>query len=353
MDTRARDRREAEMSESAPEISVVIPCWNVSPWLTRCLDSVFAALPENAEAVAVDDGSTDDTLAILRRRAESEPRLRVVPLAHRGVSAARNAALDLARGRLLFFVDPDDSVAPDYFSAMSAALDRDGADVCVCPYPGTKLKGDYRLKTNAEIRAAYLPRVFGYSFGDVREWYAGRALFAEREMAAVWRMAFRRDFVERLHIRFDETIELYEDAMFVSEALLSARSMTSIEDDVYCVTDRESGAMRSVPRDGARLCRNKLRLLAKRRALDEREGGALGSLYAATCAFSALEMLAATVRGRLPRREGFRFLREYLSDAFVRRAIRRFPLSWHRPAVAAAMLALRFCLCTGNDKKET
>ncbi len=341
------------MSESAPEISVVIPCWNVSPWLTRCLDSVFAALPENAEAVAVDDGSTDDTLAILRRRAESEPRLRVVPLAHRGVSAARNAALDLARGRLLFFVDPDDSVAPDYFSAMSAALDRDGADVCVCPYPGTKLKGDYRLKTNAEIRAAYLPRVFGYSFGDVREWYAGRALFAEREMAAVWRMAFRRDFVERLHIRFDETIELYEDAMFVSEALLSARSMTSIEDDVYCVTDRESGAMRSVPRDGARLCRNKLRLLAKRRALDEREGGALGSLYAATCAFSALEMLAATVRGRLPRREGFRFLREYLSDAFVRRAIRRFPLSWHRPAVAAAMLALRFCLCTGNDKKET
>lgn len=341
------------MSESAPEISVVIPCWNVSPWLTRCLDSVFAALPENAEAIAVDDGSTDDTLAILRRRAESEPRLRVVPLAHRGVSAARNAALDLARGRLLFFVDPDDSVAANYFSAMSVALDRDGADICVCPYPGTKLKGDYRLKTNAEIRAAYLPRVFGYSFGDVREWYAGRALFAEREMAAVWRMAFRRDFVERLHIRFDETIELYEDAMFVSEALLSARSMTCIEDDVYRVTDRESGAMRSVPRDGARLCRNKLRLLAKRRALDEREGGALGSLYAATCAFSALEMLAATVRGRLPRREGFRFLREYLSDAFVRRAIRRFPLSWHRPAVAAAMLALRFCLCTGNDKKET
>ena len=329
------------MSESAPEISVVIPCWNVSPWLTRCLDSVFAALPESSEAIAVDDGSTDDTLAILRRRAESEPRLRVVPLAHRGVSAARNAALDLARGRLLFFVDPDDSVAANYFSAMSKALDKDGADVCVCPYPGTKLKGDYRLKTNAEIRAAYLPRVFGYSFGDVREWYAGRALFAEREMAAVWRMAFRRDFVERLHIRFDETIELYEDAMFVSEALLSARSMTCIEDDVYCVTDRESGAMRSVPRDGARLCRNKLRLLAKRRALDEREGGALGSLYAATCAFSALEMLAATVRGRLPRRDGLRFLREYLSDAFVRRSLRGFPLSWRRPAVAASVLALR------------
>ena len=329
------------MSGRAPEISVVIPCWNVSPWLARCLDSVFAALPEGAEAIAVDDGSTDDTLAILRKRAESEPRLRVVPLAHRGVSAARNAALDLARGRLLFFVDPDDSVAPNYFSAMSAALDRDDADVCVCPYPGSKLKGDYRLKTNAEIRAAYLPRVFGYSFADVRAWYAGRALFAEREMAAVWRMAFRREFVERFRIRFDETIELYEDAMFVSEALLSARSMTCIEEDVYRVTDRESGAMRSVPRDGARLCRNKLRLLAKRRELDEREGGSLGPLFEATCVLSALEMLAAAVRGRLPRRDGFRFLREYLSDPFARSALRRFPLSPRRPAVAASVLALR------------
>ena len=329
------------MSAQVPEISVVIPCWNVSPWLARCLDSVFAALPEGAEAIAVDDGSTDDTLAILRKRAESEPRLRVVPLAHRGVSAARNAALDLARGRLLFFVDPDDLVAPDYFSAMSAALDRDRADICVCAFSGSRLKGDYRFGSGEAIRAGYLPRVFVYSFDDVRAWYAGRALFAEREMAGVWRMAFRRDLIERNAIRFDETIELYEDAMFVSEALLSARSMTCIEEDVYRVTDRESGAMRSVPRDGARLCRNKLRLLAKRRELDEREGGSLGPLFEATCVLSALEMLAATVRGRLPRRDGFRFLREYLSDPFARSALRSFPLSLRRPAVAASVLALR------------
>ena len=152
-------------------------------------------------------------------------------------------------------------------------------------------------------------------------------------------MAFRRVILDG--IRFDETIELYEDAMFVSEALLKAKSMTCVDRGLYIVTDRESGAMRSVPRDGARLCRNKLRLLAKRRALDESEGGALGSLYEATCVLSALEMLAATVRGRLPRREGLRFLREYLADPFVRRAMRGFPLSWRRPAVAAAVLALR------------
>lgn len=327
------------MTEMQPEVSVVIPCWNVSRWLERCLDSVFRALPESAEAIAVDDGSSDDTLAILEARAKSEPRLKVVATPHRGVSAARNAALDIAKGRFVFFVDPDDRVESGYFSAMTEALERDGADVCVCAYAGSPLKGDYRFKTNAAIRAGYLPRVFGYSFDDVRRWYAGRPLFADREMAGACRMAFRRGLVEG--VRFDETIELYEDAMFVSEALLGAKSMTCVDEGLYVVTDRESGAMRSVPRDAARFCRNKLRLLAKRRALDEAEGGSLGPVYAASCVFSALEILSLAVLGRLPRREGFAFLREYLADDFVRRSLKGFPLTWRHPVVAAAVLALR------------
>ncbi len=332
------------MTDSTPEIGVVIPCWNVSPWLARCLDSVFAALPESAEVVAVDDGSSDDTLAILEARAGSEPRLKVIPRPHRGVSAARNAALDVVRGRVVFFVDPDDQVAPEYFSAMAEALDGEGADICVCAYEGSSLKGDYRFATNAEIRAGYLPRVFGYSFDDVRAWYAGRPLFANREMAGACRMAFRRELLESNGIRFDETIELFEDAMFVSEALLGASSMTCVDRGLYIVTDRESGAMRSVPKDATRLCRNKLRLLAKRRALDEANGGSLGPLYTASCVFSALEMLSLTVRGRLPRRDGLAFLREYLSDDFARDSLSRFPLSWRHPVLAAAVRLCRSSL---------
>ena len=327
------------MTAQPVEISVVVPCWNVEPYLARCLESVFAALPANAEVIAVDDGSSDGTLAVLESSAKSEQRLKVVARPHRGVSAARNVALDMAKGRLVFFVDPDDTVHGDYFSSMATALDRDGADVCVCAYEGSQLKGDYRFHTNAEIRAGYLPRVFGYSFDDVRAWYAGKPLFADREMAGVWRMAFRRELLE--NVRFDETIELYEDAMFVSEVLLRAKSMTCVPQEIYCVTERDDGAMRSIPRDGARLCRNKLRLLAKRRALDEAEGGALGPLYAASCVFSALEILSCTIHGRLPRSEGLKCLREYLSDPFVRSSVKAFPLSWKKPIVATAVVMLR------------
>jgi len=329
------------MTDSARDISVIIPCWNVEPWLGRCLDSVLAALPKDAEALVVDDGSTDGTHGILVSRAASDPRLRVIASGHCGVSAARNAALSVARGRLVFFVDADDRVEPDFFTAMAAAIERDGADCCVCAFSGSPLKGDYRFRTNAEVRAGYLPRVFGYSFDDVRAWYAGRPLFAGREMAGVWRFAFRREFLERERIRFDETIELYEDAMFLSECMVRAKSMTCVDRPLYLVTDRESGAMRSVPRDGARLCRNKLRLLARRRALDATCGGTLGPLYAASCVFSALEILACTAKGMLPRKEGFGYLREYLADPFVRESLAAFPLSWRRPVVAAAVLALR------------
>lgn len=339
------------MTSADIEISVVIPCWNISPWLGRCLDSVFAALSPRSEAIAVDDGSTDETLSILRERAAHEPRLKVLALDHRGVSAARNAALDAASGRMVFFVDPDDQVASDYFSAMAGALTRDGADVCVCAYSGSPLKGNYRFASNAEIRSGYLSRVFGYSFDDVRAWYEGRALFSGREMAGVWRMAFRRELLERSHVRFDETIELYEDAMFVSEALLKAKSMTCVDRELYIVTDRESGAMRSIPRDGARMCRNKLRLLAKRRALDASEGGLLGPLYMGSCVFSALEMLDATVRGRLPRRDGLRFLREYLADDFVKRSLKGFPLSVRRPVVMVCVMLLRAFVCIARRRQ--
>lgn len=323
------------------EISVIVPCWNVATWLSACLDSVLGALPPESEVLAVDDGSTDQTPAILKARAARDGRLVVLSSAHRGVSAARNLALARARGRFLFFVDADDGVTPDYFRAMTGALEREGAALCVCAFAGEKLKGDYRFSSNAAIRAGYLPRVFGYSFADVCAWYRGRPLFAEREMASVCRVAFRRDFVEAHQLRFDETIELYEDAMFLSEGLVHAPSMTCLDRPLYRVTERPASAMRSIPLEARRLCRNKLALLAARERIDAVAGGALTALYEGSCVLSALEMVSALCRGRRLDREGFGLLRAYLARPVVRRSLRGFPLSFRRPLVALAVLFLR------------
>ena len=336
-----------------PVASVVIPCYDVARWLPRCLDDVLAALPADAEAIAVDDGSTDETPRILRERAKVDARLHVIAVSHGGVSAARNRGLDVARGKYVFFVDPDDGVAPDFFTAMIDALERDGADCCNCAYSEHEdgsdddrvvhLKGDYRFKTNEEIVSGYLPRIFGYSVADIRAWYSGVPLFANREMASSCRMGFRRSVLDRLHLRFDENLVLFEDAMFNAEYLLAAGSMTCIDRPLYRITCRSSGAMRSVPRDGLAYCRNKLGLLKRREALNAAHGGRLAPLYAATNVLAALEVLSLVVRRRVPQAEGRRILHDYMAVPSVRAAFGEFPLSLRRPILAAAVFLLRAC----------
>jgi len=329
--------------------SVIIPCYNVARWLPRCLAEVLAALPPASEVIAVDDGSSDETLALLR--ACRDPRLTVLTQPNRGVSSARNRALDVACGRLVFFVDPDDGVEPGFFTSMMAELEASAADYCLCGYSECEdgasdirtvsLKGDYRYLTNAEIVGRYLPRIFGYSFADMRAWYAGTPLFSGREMASACRAVFRRALIEERHIRFDESISLFEDAMFNAEYLLAAKRMTCLDRPLYRITCRRSGAMNSVPKDGSRYCRNKLQLLRRREALDRQAGGALAPLYAATNVLSVLEIVLCIVRRRIPFAEGRRILQDYLAVPSVRAAIEAFPLSLRHPLLLVSVLVLR------------
>ncbi|MDY6022735.1 MAG: glycosyltransferase family 2 protein, partial [Sodaliphilus sp.] len=92
------------------KLTVVVPCYNVEDYLCRCLDSlVHQDIPESDyEVIAVDDGSTDSTGEICDRYAKDYPQVKVMHQTNRGLGAARNAGLDLARGKYLLFVDADD-----------------------------------------------------------------------------------------------------------------------------------------------------------------------------------------------------------------------------------------------------
>lgn len=327
--------------ENNIEASVVIPCWNVAPWLPRCLNSVFAALPPAFEVIAVDDGSEDSTGEILRSYAAKYGELKIITQKNRGVSSARNRGLDVCRGEYVFFVDPDDSVEIDFFRAMLSRIRSEKADYCVVAFSGSKLKAEYEFATNEEILNGYVKRIIGYSFGDVERFNKGERLFAAREMASVWRGVFKRSIIEEHNVRFDESIELYEDAVFNAEYLVHAQRMTCIDRALYNVTARDSGAMRTVPRDAVRLCRNKLRLLMARERLDRISGGRLWPMCEASCVFSALEILSCICRCRTGLREGWMILAEYLANSRVALALRAYPLSFKHPVYAAGVILLR------------
>lgn len=91
-----------------PHFSIIIPVYNVAPYLRECLDSVLAQTFTDWEAICVDDGSTDSSGAILDEYAAKDKRFRVIHQENAGVSAARNRALDLAKGAWIGFLDADD-----------------------------------------------------------------------------------------------------------------------------------------------------------------------------------------------------------------------------------------------------
>ena len=330
--------------------SLVIPCWNVAQTLPDCLACVREQTLGDFEAIFVDDGSTDGTAAILAAAAAEDPHIRVITQPNHGVSAARNTGLATVRGTYVFFADPDDTFSREMLARGVAAMEADGADYCVFAYRQREvaseefrlvaLKGDYRYRTNTEIRLGFLSRMFGYSPAQVRAWYAGTPLYAHREQGGVWRCVYKRALIEAHNIRFDEAIDLYEDAMFNCEYMLYAQSMTCIQEPLYDYALRPQGAIARLRRSRRELT-IKLALLRRRQALDALAGGELAECYSCSCVFSLLEMLTLLFRTDVPFREGFRLVREYAADPTVRRALREFPLSVRKPFLALCVIFLR------------
>ncbi|MGY2872997.1 CDP-glycerol glycerophosphotransferase (TagB/SpsB family)/glycosyltransferase involved in cell wall biosynthesis [Marmoricola sp. URHA0025 HA25] len=114
-----------------PVLSVVMPVYNVEAYLREALDTVLTQSLHNLEVIAVDDGSTDGCLAILREYERRDARVRVLTQTNSGQGIARNLGIEHAQGEFVTFVDSDDTVPPGSFEHMVETLRRSGSDFCV------------------------------------------------------------------------------------------------------------------------------------------------------------------------------------------------------------------------------
>ena len=115
-------------------VSVIIPVYNCEEFLPACLDSVLAQTYRQLQIILIDDGSKDGSGAICDRYAAMDQRIQVVHQVNQGVSAARNAGLELATGELIAFVDGDDAVLPDMYEFLVGLLQTHQADIAHCGY---------------------------------------------------------------------------------------------------------------------------------------------------------------------------------------------------------------------------
>lgn len=132
-----------------PLVSVIMPAYNAQDYIEEAIRSVQAQTQQNWELLVLDDGSTDDTLAIAQRLARSDPRIRLLPNEENmGVAKTRNRGFSLSRGTYVALLDSDDVWLPEKLERQLEALQRTGADLSYCSYAiidgaGEQAKADY------------------------------------------------------------------------------------------------------------------------------------------------------------------------------------------------------------------
>ena len=112
-----------------PEISIIVPVYNVEKYLKRCIDSILNQSFTNFELILVDDGSTDNSGKIIDEYAIKDERIKVIHKENGGQGSARNRGLDIAKGNYIGFVDSDDWIHKDMYKCMYKIINEDNTDI--------------------------------------------------------------------------------------------------------------------------------------------------------------------------------------------------------------------------------
>ena len=181
-----------------PRVSVIMPVYNVAQYLPQCLDSLLEQTMGAFELICVDDGSTDNSPAILKEYAQRDSRLRILRQQNRGGGAARNLGMDNAQGEYLIFLDSDDFFRSDLLERTLGRAEETGADIVLFGAKKYDTKTGRIEGRGMYLREDLLPEKEVFSRRD-----APRTLL-QLTAAAPWVRLYRRSFVEAAGLRYQE-----------------------------------------------------------------------------------------------------------------------------------------------------
>lgn len=204
-----------------PQISVIVPVYNVEKYLHRCIDSILAQTFTDFELLLIDDGSKDNSGAICDEYAARDSRVQVFHKENGGVSSARNLGLDNAQGEWITFVDSDDWIEPILIESCVAVI-RKKHNIDVIRY------GYYEEESlNKQIiRCSSNENDIIFSLNTFFEKCDNYCYWG-----FVWNTAFRRDLIREL--RFDENINYCEDHIFTYEYMIRCKTMRFLSLPLY------------------------------------------------------------------------------------------------------------------------
>lgn len=215
-----------------PAISIIVPVFNVAPYVSACIQSLLDQSWTDFEAIVVDDGSTDESASIIRATIGSDCRFRFATQDNQGLSAARNQGRDLAQAAVVGFLDADDRYAPDFLQVMKHAMDKHHCDWVACGihycFPDGSGHSHSAIHGEPSLTKHLTPRRYHFhSCHDVI-----------RHFPSAWNKLYRRSFIGDL--RFDHDT-WFEDHSFFHQLAARTDNIFHIPEPLYLQTRDRPG----------------------------------------------------------------------------------------------------------------
>lgn len=222
-----------------PKISIIVPVYNASSFLDRCLKNILQQTFTDWECIIIDDGSTDGSDIICNRYKEEDSRFKVYRKDNGGVSSARNAGIEHAIGQWFLFADADDALFEDSLETLFSLTD-DSVDSVIGGYVTIDENGVLISSTEEVIKETVdwqtLPLHFYYPFHGKYYGY-------------LWNRLMRSEIIKKNNIKFREDIHIKEDGLFgVEFVCASKKDGIYYTKPVYKYTINTRGAMKSLER---------------------------------------------------------------------------------------------------------
>lgn len=195
---------------SQTKLSIIVPVYNVAPYLNCCLDSILSQTFKDYELILVDDGSTDGSDKICDTYQLKDDRIRVIHQQNKGLSGARNTGIEFATGKYITFVDSDDYVHPLMYEILISVIEKKESDVAVCT--SVRTQQDIIFTEQDLVKCDY----------ELVYWNLDKSLRNISLMNfVVWNKIYRRSIVNE--IRFEDRA-FCEDIGYNTEVLKRIRS---------------------------------------------------------------------------------------------------------------------------------
>lgn len=215
-----------EVKRMMPDISIIIPVYNVEKYLPRCLQSILDQVFKNFEVILVDDGSTDQSGIICDRYVQQDRRFQVIHKKNEGVSIARNIGIEIAKGEFITFVDSDDYCDSELLAELLKTIKCNNADLVQSGYLVMDEQGN-EVKRRVREESVFLLN----KESDTIEYIIDKVFYRTNGWE-VWSSLFRRDIIQKEQIKFCVNCNNFaEDLGFFLEYLLYCKCVTSI---MYC-----------------------------------------------------------------------------------------------------------------------